>query len=152
MTRDKSDWQGKGFGEQPTWLLSGERGVLLYRCWGLRTRDVGSSEWGCNDKPVYFSLEKATSVMDAEMRFNIVDWDNGVNFVSTFRLKPGFHYWQGSVAHGELDHSLPGTQVIVEQPVRVKLELIKSKEVLRHDVIVGPKDGTVGPYKRIFNH
>ena len=110
---------------------------MLFRCWGDRVAGVGSSEWGSG----YFSIEKPASVLEAELRFNIVDWDNGVHFVSSFRLKAGFPYWIGPVAHGKLDMSLPGTQVFVEGPLNVKLELVQSKEVLRHDVTVGSRDG-----------
>ena len=144
MMHLECEWRSRGFAGPPNWLRSGENGLILHRCWGFRTRDVGSSEWGRDDREVYFSLEKATSVLDAEMRFNIVVWGNGVNFVSTFRLKPGFHYWCGKVAHSPLDDALPATQVVIDQPVRIKLELHRSKEVLRHDVFVGPKDGASG--------
>jgi hypothetical protein len=112
-------------------------GLMLYRCWGERSPGVGSYEWGTG----YFSLEKPASVMEAELRSNIVDWGNGVRFVSSFRLKPGFAYWVGPVAHGTSDARLPGSQVYVEGPLAIKLDLITSREVLRHDVFVGPRDG-----------
>lgn len=137
MAYQASNWQSKGFAQPPSLRVSGDDGVLLYRCWGNRSPGVGSSEWGSG----YFSCEKPSSVLEAELRFNIVDWDNGVHFVSSFRLRPGFHYWLGPVLHGASDSSLPAWQVLVEQPLQVKLELISSREVLRHDVFVGPRDG-----------
>jgi len=137
MAHHAGDWQSKGYAQAPMLRLSGGDGLLLYRCWGERTPGVGSSEWGSG----YFSREKPASVLEAEMRFNIVDWNNGVHFVSTFRLKPGFSYWLGPVAHGAGDKHLEGWQVFVEEPLAIKLELVRSREVLRHDAFVGPRDG-----------
>lgn len=137
MSYRATDWQSKGFALAPTLRVSSGEGVLLYRCWGERSPGVGSTEWGSG----YFSLEKPRFVLEAESRFNIVDWNNGVHFVSSFRLKAGFAYWLGPVAHGALDCHLPGWQAFVEQPLNVKLELIKSKEVLHHDVYVSARDG-----------
>lgn len=137
MTKTGVNWLSRGFAAIPDRRVSEGTGLLLYRCWGTRRPGVGSGEWGTG----YFSLEKPSSVLDAELRFNIVDWDNAVNFVSTFRLRPGFEYFVGPVAHGESDISRIGSQVFIEQPLDAKLELVKSKEVLRHDVFVGPKDG-----------
>jgi hypothetical protein len=137
MAYQGADWQSKGFAQAPMMRVSSGDGLLLYRCWGERSLGVGSSEWGSG----YFSREKPNSVLEAEMLFNIVDWDNGVHFVSSFRLKPGFTYWLGPVAHGASDSCLPGWQVFVEQPLSVKLELVTSREVLRHDVSIGPKNG-----------
>jgi len=131
------DWRSKGFSQPPTLHVSSGRGVTLYRCWGERTAGVGSSEWGSG----YFSLTKPATVMDAELRFNVVGWGNGVHFVSTFLLRPGFGYWLGPVAHGILDVRLPGLQVFVEEPLSVKLQILRSRELLRHDVSVGPTDG-----------
>ena len=137
MAYRAADWQSKGFASVPILRVSGGQGVMLYRCWGERAQRVGSTEWGSG----YFSLEKPVSVLEAELRFNVVDWNNAVHFVSSFRLKPGFSYWLGPVAHGACDTSLPGWQVFVEQPLTVKLDLVSSREVLRHDVFVGARDG-----------
>jgi hypothetical protein len=106
---------------------------MLYRAWG-----AGSTEWGSG----YFSLEKPASVLDAEMRFNIADWGNGVNFVSTFRLKEGFHYVVGTVAHGKGDLSRPSSQVFLESPFVAKIERVGAFEVLRHDVSVIQRTGS----------
>jgi hypothetical protein len=137
MAYRATDWHLKGFAKAPELRVSSGDGVMLYRCWGERTRGVGSGEWGEG----YFSLEKPASVLEAEARFNIVDWNNGIHFVSSFRLKPGFAYWLGPVAHGALDRHLFGTQVFIDPQLNIKLELIKSREVLRHDVFVSPRDG-----------
>lgn len=137
MAYQAIDWESKGFAQAPALRVSPANGVLLYRCWGFRSPGIGSSEWGSG----FFSLEKPASVLEAELRFNIVDWDNGVHFVSSFRLKPGFTYWEGPVAHGKDDLRLAGTQVLVPEPLAVKLELLKPREVLRRDVWVGPRDG-----------
>ena len=139
MAYREIDWKAKGFGAPPQRRVSGSDGVLLYRCWGDRAPGRGSSEQGKG----FFSLDKPRSVLDAELRFNIVYWENGVHFVSTFRLKPGFAYWSGTVAHGASDLRLPGSQIFVEPPLEIKLVLITSREVLRHDVFVGPRDGNV---------
>jgi hypothetical protein len=138
MASQLFDWESKGFGAPPEPKIAGDGGVLLYRCWG-----VPSTEWGTG----YFSLEKPTSVIDAELCFNIIDWGNGVNFVSTFRLKKGFLYWAGPVGHGPHDTSRPATQVLVDvkslhgeaklvQSLQTKIELVKSKELLKHDAYV----------------
>lgn len=140
MAQQGFDWQSRGFAQAPERRVSGAGGVLLYRCWGERRPGVGSSEWGSG----YFSVEKPASVLDAELRFNIVDWDNGVRFVSSFRLKPGFAYWQGPVAHGPQDLCLAGTQVFVEEPLAVKLDLLGPREVLRQDAFVSARDGHAG--------
>jgi hypothetical protein len=138
MADEQIDWCARGFAHHPKRLVSDGDGVLLYRCWGNRSANVGSTEWGTG----YFSLEKPSSVLEAELKFNIVEYDNGVHFVSTFLLKTGFEYWAGPVAHGDSDCSLPATQVYVAGPLEIKLKLVKSKEVLRHDVIVGPIDAS----------
>ena len=126
------DWQVKGFAAAPSCKLAPSGGLLLYRAWG-----ASSTEWGSG----YFSLEKPTSVRDAEYRFNIADWGNGVHFVSTFRLKEGFAYYAGPVAHGKWDLSRPGTQVFVEGPIQTKISCVSSREILRHDAIVSPRSG-----------
>jgi hypothetical protein len=138
MANQLFDWKLKGFGAPPEPKAAGDGGVLLYRCWG-----AGSKEWGTG----YFSLDKPTSVIDAELRFNIVDWGNAVTFVSTFRLKEGFLYWVGPVGHGPQDMSRPATQALVDvgglqrkeqivQSLQTKLELIKHRELLKHDAYV----------------
>jgi hypothetical protein len=137
MTTMPRDWAERGFGGSPRSRISPEAGLLVYRCWGSRTPGVGATEWGSG----YFSTHKPASVLDAELRFNILDWGNGINFVSTFRLRPGFAYWLGPVAHGLHDVSLSGTQVFIDAPLGPKLELVRSTEVLKHDVYVSPRDG-----------
>src|SRR5688572_18665844 len=101
------DWAANGFASRPRILLAPKGGLLLYRAWG-----ADSTEWGAG----YFSLEKPTSVLDAELSFNLVDWGNRVSFVSTFRLKEGFAYFCGAIAHGTRDISKPGTQAFLQSP------------------------------------
>lgn len=121
------DWKSKGFASKPEKHIAPNGGVLIYRAWG-----ASSNEWGSG----YFSLEKPQSVLDAELRFNIADWGNGVHFVSTFRLKEGFPYFMGAVAHGPKDISRPGTQIYVDSPFVIQVERVGSFEVLRHDFVV----------------
>lgn len=128
------DWKGKGFASAPELKTAPPGGLVMYRAWG-----ASSSEWGSG----FFSLEKPTSVLDAELRFNIADWGNGVHFVSTFCLKEGHAYFVGPVAHGPQDLSRAGTQVFVRSPLAVKVELQKHREVLRHDVTVVQRTGNV---------
>ena len=127
-----------GFSTQPAFLVSPAEGLEVYRCWGFRDAGVGSGETGTG----FFSLVKPSSVHDAEVRLNLLAYDdeprfgtNGIHRVSTFWLLPGFAYWKGSIAGGI------GEQVFVEAPLDVKLSLVES-EALRHDYVVGPRDGT----------
>ena len=136
MRSQEFDWRQKGFAQPPCLQIAGPDD-LIHRCWGYRTLTLGSSEWGSG----FFSIEKPLSVLEAELRFNIVDWNNGVNFVSTFRLKQGYGCWRGSVAHGKRDHALPGV-AYVQPPLQIKLQLVRSGEMLKHDVWVGPRDGS----------
>jgi hypothetical protein len=80
-------------------------------------------------------------VLDAELRFNIADWGNSVQFVSTFRLKPGFFYYKGPVAHGEKDLSRAGTQIFIESPFVVQVEKVGSFAVLKQDFTVVQRAG-----------
>jgi hypothetical protein len=137
MSAFRVDWRARGFSRDPVCRISPSAGLVLYRCWGARSASAGSSEWGTG----YFSVEKPSSVLDAELRFNVVDWNNGLHFVSTFLLPGGFDYWLGPVLHGAADTHLPGTQVFVEQPLKSKLVLIRSTEVLRQNVSVSSRDG-----------
>ena len=133
MSSNRFDWQSHGYATPPESLISPkDAGLTIYRAWGGT-----SSEWGSG----YFSLERPSSVLDAELRFNIADWGNGVHFVSTFRLKPGFPYFKGPVAHGGQDLSRPGTQIYVTPDIRVKVDLVHSKLVLTHDVSVVSRTG-----------
>lgn len=126
------DWKSKGFAAPPELKTAPPGGLVMYRAWGAH-----SGEWGSG----FFSLEKPTSVLDAELRFNIADWGNGVHFVSTFRLKEGHAYFVGPVAHGARDLSRPGTQVFIDSPLEVKVVLERHREVLRHDVTVVQRTG-----------
>jgi hypothetical protein len=121
-----------GFARPPERRLSPKEGVLLYRAWGGSSR-----EWGGG----YFSLEKPTSVIDAELRFNIADWGNEIHFVSTFRLKQGYLYFQGPVAHAKGDLSKQATQVWLESPFLAKIERIGTFETLKHDAFVLGRGG-----------
>ena len=126
------DWQAKGFASEPSFKLSPTGGLLLYRAWG-----ASSTEWGSG----FFSLEKPTSVLDAELRFNIADWGNGIHFVSTFRLKEGFEYYVGPVAHSPRDLSRPGMQVFVPGFTQTKFDFLTSRELLRQDAVVSQQSG-----------
>jgi hypothetical protein len=122
------EWESKGFAAIPQMRVALDGGVMVYRCFdGAR-----SKEWGTG----YFSLEKPRSVVDAELRFNIVEWGNLIRFVSTFRIRPGFHYHSGPIAHGSRDLSRPATQVYIEPPLAIKLDLVESRELLKHDALV----------------
>ena len=126
------DWSTLGFGSRPERRVAPQGGLLLYRAWGANSTELGSG---------FFSLEKPTSVLDAELRFNVADWGNGIHFISTFRLKSGFDYLVGPVAHGKVDLSRPGTQVHVGPPLESKIERVGNYEVLRHDVSVVQRAG-----------
>jgi hypothetical protein len=127
------EWSSKGFASKPERRISPRGGLLIYRAWGS-----SSTEWGSG----YFSLEKPASVLDAELRFNIADWGNGVHFVSTFRLKEGFPYYVGPVAHSAHDLSKKGTQIFLESPFVAQVERVGRMEVLRHDVSVVQRVGS----------
>ncbi|MFG6485334.1 hypothetical protein ACG04R_01550 [Roseateles sp. BYS78W] len=126
------DWKDKGFAAAPELKTAPSQGLVMYRAWG-----ANSGEWGSG----YFSLEKPTSALDAELRFNIADWGNGIHFVSTFRLREGHAFFVGPVAHGPRDLSRPGTQVFVPAPLETKVILERSREVLRQDVVVVQRPG-----------
>jgi hypothetical protein len=126
------NWHAKGFSAPPDQKTAPAKGLLIYRAWG-----EGSTEFGTG----YFSLEKPSSVLDAELRFNIADWGNGVHFVSTFKMKAGSAYFVGPVAHGSRDLSRPGHQILLEPPIHLKVTLVRSREVLRHDVTVVQRSG-----------
>lgn len=125
-TRGLADWSKRGFAREPELRVTGENGLLLYRCWG-----GNSSEWGTG----YFSDRKPSSVSDAELRYNIVDWGNGIRQVSTFLLKPGVPYFIGPVAHGCWDLSIPAKQIYIAPPLEIKAEF-KGREVLKQDATV----------------
>jgi hypothetical protein len=125
-------WKTMGFARLPDARVAPREGLLVYRAWGATSGEFGTG---------YFSLEKPTSVLDAELRFNIADWGNGVHFVSTFRLRPGFTYFAGPVAHGRNDLSRPGTQIYVPSPIGTKVERVGAFEVLKHDVSVVQRSG-----------
>lgn len=132
MSADGDGWVKHGFAEAPEHRVAGSSGLVMYRAWGGK-----STEWGTG----YFSLEKPDSMLDAELRFNIADWGNEIHFLSAFRLKHGFPYQVGPVAHGKSDLSRPGHQVYVVGPLHQKIVLIESKKVLRHDVVVVQRAG-----------
>jgi hypothetical protein len=127
------DWHQHGFAAPPEFSHAGKGGLVVYRAWGAK-----SSEWGSG----YFSLEKPESVLDAEFRFNIADWGNGIHFVSTFRIKEGMGYFQGLVGHARRDLRRRGTQIYLESPFVHAVDKIGTFEVLRHDAFVSPKAGT----------
>jgi hypothetical protein len=127
-----NDWVKKGFASPPERRIAPRGGLRMFRAWG-----GSSTEWGSG----YFSLEKPTSVLDAELRFNIADWGNEIHFVSTFLLKEGFPYYAGKVAHGSGDISKKGTQIYLESPFAIQVKRIGNFEVLPHDVFVSPRAG-----------
>lgn len=120
-------WKDKGFGEEPEPKTAPEGGVMMYRCWG-----GSSTEWGTG----YFSATKPASVVDAEMRYNIVDRGNAVYFVTSFRLKEGFRYVIGPVAHGPRDIFTPAVQIYVAPPLPIKIAVVTSRELLKQDATV----------------
>jgi hypothetical protein len=127
-----TNWKTMGFAKPPECKLAPSGGLLIYRAWGAASSEIGTG---------YFSLEKPTSVLDAELRFNIADWGNGVHFVSSFRLRAGFAYFEAPVAHGRGDLSRPGTQIYVQPPVQTKVERAGAFEVLKHNVSVVQRAG-----------
>lgn len=124
-------WKAKGFAADPVTKVSGTDGLLLYRCWG----GWSSKELPAATRDGYFCLTKPASVFEAELKYNIADWGNAVRFVSTFRLKPGFAYFEGPVANAPGDLSISSLQILVPAPVGVKVALLK-REVLKQDVSV----------------
>lgn len=124
-------WSKLGFSSSPTLKAAPSTGLRVYRCWG-----GNSTEWGNPNGGGLFALEKPSSVLDAELRFKIVEWGNRILFVSTFELLPNVKYWSGQIFHHQNDVSRPATQILVEQPLREKMRLLFSKEVLRQDVHV----------------
>jgi hypothetical protein len=88
-------WSDYGFASPPVRRTApAVEGLVVYRAWGGSSSEQGSG---------FFSLEKPVSVLDAELRFNIVDWGNAVRFVSTFRILGGVPYYMGLVAHSHGD-------------------------------------------------
>jgi len=126
-----SDWKSKGFSYPPERKVAPPNGMLIYRAWGSSS----------TERSGYFSLEKPESVLDAELRFNIEQHGNGVHFVSTFRLKEGFEYFVGPIAHGERDLSKPASQVFVDNPI-VKVVRVGKFQVLLHDFTVVRHEGS----------
>ena len=136
MTDMLLGWSTKGFSGSPTLKTSPAGGMQIYRCWGGT-----STEWGNPQGGSYFSLHKPASALDAELRFNIADWGNQIQFVSTFLLSPGTQYWEGSVLHRKMDMSRPAAQVYVEGPVLSKMKVLVSTQPLTQDVWVSPRAG-----------
>jgi len=126
------DWMLKGFARKPEKERAKKGGLLVYRAWG-----GSSSEWGSG----FFSLEKPKSVLDAELRYNIADWGNKIHFVSTFKIKEGFEYYIGPVAHGKADLSIPATQVYITSPFFSQVDKPGSFEILKHDFYVISQEG-----------
>jgi len=92
------------------------------------------SEWGSG----YFAPVKPASVRDAELRFNVVEWGNGLTFASTFRLTQGVTCWVGPIRHEPDDLSTPALQVFLESSFATKIERVCC-EALMQDVVVGPR-------------
>ena len=61
------DWKALGFASQPDYRVAPNEGVVLYRCWGATSTEIGNG---------FFSMERPVSVYDAELKFNIADWGN----------------------------------------------------------------------------
>ena len=131
LSASRFDWRDKGFSAPPEFRVAPPGGLTVYRCFD------GKKEWGEG----FFSIEKPGSVLDAEKRFNIVEWGSLVRFVSEFRIVGGVGYYHGSIWHGAGDISRAATQIYVEPPVRVKVYLVVSREVLKHDCFVSPRPG-----------
>jgi len=131
-----ADWHLKGFVRRPEFKVAGKSGILMYRCWG-----ANNTEWGSG----YFASTKPSSVLDAELRYNIVDWGNGIVRVSTFRLNPGFPYFTGPVAHGAYDLSVSATQIYVEEPLKTKIDLLQSENLKQDFSVIILNDGKTKP-------
>lgn len=128
MATSRTWWTDLGFGVAPERRTAPEsNGLTVYRAWG-----GSSTEWGSG----FFSLEKPTSVLDAELRFNIVDWGNLIRFVSTFRILSGVTCYVGPVAHAEGGLRKTGTQVWIEKQNLVNVRLIRTAEPLAQDAHV----------------
>ncbi|MNN02668.1 hypothetical protein D3C81_1153350 [compost metagenome] len=136
MSALKFDWREKGFSAPPAFRVAPAAGLIVYRCFdGTHPK----KEWGEG----YFSSEKPTSVLDAEMRFNIVEWGNLVRFVSQFRIVGGVGYYEGVVWHGECDLHVAATQIYVLPPLATKVYLEVSRELLKQDCFVSHREGNV---------
>ena len=98
--------------------------MLVYRCWGGQ-----STLWGNG----FFSDQKPTSVLDAQLRFNIADWGNTIYFVSTFRVAPGVPYWIGSVFQHKASLARRALQIFISPPLPTKLQVVVAREPLRQD-------------------
>jgi hypothetical protein len=122
-----SRWKQKGFGEEPVYRTAGDDGLIMYRCWGGTSTQEGSG---------YFSSRRPGSVTEAELMCNVVDWNNKLRKVSTFRLKPGFGYFIGPIAHGRFDMHLKADQIFVPAPHLVKIEQVGPAETLNQDATV----------------
>lgn len=85
------------------------------------------------------SLGRPASVLEAELRSNIVLWGNQCAAIATFRMRPNVLMWIGEVEHGESDLSLPGLQVWLEYP-DASVTLV-SNEVLKQDRTVSSRAG-----------
>ncbi len=121
-----------GFATEPERLIGPSGGFNVYRAWG-----GNSTEWGTG----FFSLEKPISVLDAELRFNIVDWGNTIWFVSTFQIPENVPYLKGPVLHSLRDLSKRGTQIYVLPEFVLLLKLLRSREVVKQDVWIHPGAG-----------
>jgi hypothetical protein len=126
-------WSTKGFWSPPPRQHAPESGMLVYRCWGGQ-----STMWGNG----FFSDQKPTSALDAQLRFKIADWGNCIYFVSTFRVAPGVPYWIGSVFQQKASLARPALQIFISPPLATKLQVVVAREPLRQDaqIVVKPTD------------
>jgi hypothetical protein len=124
-------WVDKGFAEQPRSVIA-KGGELLYRVGGGPSNlTLGS----------FFAPLKVDSVSMAELRLNIVTWNNRCYYMATYRVKRGTWMWIGKVAHNEQDIAdRSAEQVFIEQPCSA-VELVKDVEPLKPDLFVSPRAG-----------
>ena len=121
------EWRRGGFALPPLERVVGVSGLTVFRCWGGTSTELGSG---------YFSLQRPSTVSEAELRFNIVDWGNAIRHVSTFLMMPGTTYWIGPIQHGSQDMRLPAWQVYMRPPLAEKVKLLGSRLPLVQDVAV----------------
>jgi hypothetical protein len=140
-------WRDEGFARAPTLKpASGEE--KLYRAWG---GDPGR-KWGNKERRgVCFSLDRATSRIEAEMLYSVMEYQNPVWSLTEFNIQRNAPYWLGTVDPGNrhaLLGSYSGNQVFVE---RSYLVLVREGSTvnLRNDL--GLHGVHTGRMPRIFS-
>ena len=119
-------WRAKGFSEFPR-LQEAEGTEILYRVFGGPTSKLYGS---C------YSLQKPTSVSDAEFNSNIVKWGNRCFYVASFRIKPRTPMYIGKIDQAyERSDEDDGKDVFLwgnKNAEQVWIDPAKSRAVLTH--------------------